>query len=47
MLCNDLGVWDEGGGEEGPRGRGCVCTELVHFVVKQKVTQYCQAIIFK
>ena len=29
VLCNDLGAWDEGGGEEGPRGRGCVCVHIV------------------
>ena len=37
-----------GWGEEGPRGRGIyVYTLLIHFVVQQKLTQFCKAIMLQ
>ena len=50
MLCNNLEGWDREGGrkaqEEGDMGM-YVCIWLIHFVVQQKLTQYCEAIILQ
>ena len=52
MLCDDLEGWDredgrevQEGGDEGIWGR--VCIWLIRFVVQQKLTQYCEAIILQ
>ena len=46
----DLQGWDKEDGreaqEEGDMGT-CVCTWLIHFVVQQKLTQYCEAIVLQ
>ena len=54
MLCDDLGggirVWDRGGGREVQEGGDVgiyVCLWLIHFVVQQKLTQYCEAVILQ
>ena len=47
MLCNDLDGWDREGGREAQEGGEMgvyVCIWLIHFVVQQKLTQYCEAI---
>ena len=50
MLCDDLERWDREGGRE-TQERGdmgmYVCIWLIHFVVKQTLTQYCEAIILQ
>ena len=50
MLCDDLEGWDREDGrepqEEGDMGTG-VCISLIRFVVQQKLTQYCEAIIIQ
>ena len=47
MLCDDLEGWDREDGREAQK-RGdtgtCVCIWLIHFVVQQKLTRYCEAI---
>ena len=50
MLCDHLEGWDREGGRETQEGRGygdrCICICIaVHFVVKQKLTHHCKAII--
>ena len=52
MLCDDLEGWMEGGGVGGGLKREgiggiyvCIC--LIHFVVQQKLTKHCEAIILK
>ena len=50
MLCDDLERWDREGGREPQEGGDmgtCVCIWLIHFVVQQKLTQYCEAIILQ
>ena len=50
MLCDDLEGWDkEGGREDQEEGdiEVYVCIWLIHFVVQQKLTQHCKAIIFR
>ena len=37
MLCDGLEGWDGGGLEGGPRVRGHAYTQLIHFVVLQKL----------
>ena len=47
-LCNDLEGWDREGGGEAQEGGDVgiyVCIWLIHFVVQQKLTQYCEVII--
>ena len=47
-LCNDLEGWDREGGREAQEGGDVgiyVCIWLIHFVVQQKLTQYCEVII--
>ena len=45
MLCDDLDGWMGVEWEGSQRGRGYVYIELIHFVVPQKLTQHCKAII--
>ena len=50
MLCDDLEGWDREGGREAQEGGDmgtCVCIWLIHSVVQQKLTQYCEAIILQ
>ena len=51
MLCDDLEEWD-GGSEMGGGFKReeiyiYIYTQLVHFVVRQKLTQHCKAIILQ
>ena len=48
MLCDDLEGWDREDRREAQEGGDagtCVCIWLIRFVVQQKLTQYCEAII--
>ena len=48
MLCDILEGWDQEGGREVQEGGYMgiyVCIWLIHFVVPQKLTQHCEAII--
>ena len=50
MLCDDLEGWDREDGREAQEGWDVgtdVCIWLIHFVVQQKLTQYCEAIILQ
>ena len=50
MLCNDLEGWDREDGREAQEGGDtgtCVCIWLISFVVQQKLTQYCEAILLQ
>ena len=50
MLCSDLERWDREGGREAQEGGDMgiyVRIWLVHFVVQQKLMQYCEAIILQ
>ena len=50
MLCDDLEGWDREGGREAQEGGDMgiyVCRWLIHFVVQQKLTQHCEAIILQ
>ena len=50
VLCDDLEGWDREGGRETQEGADMeiyVCIWLIHFVVQQKLTQYCEAIILQ
>ena len=50
MLCDDLEGWDREGGREAHEGGDMgiyVCIWLIHFVVQQKLAQYCEAIILQ
>ena len=50
MLCDHLEGWDKEGGREMQEGGDMgmyVCIQLIHFVVQQKLTQRCKAIILK
>ena len=50
MLCDDLEGWDGEGGREAQEGGDMgmyVHIELIHFVVQQKLTQHCKAIILQ
>lgn len=42
-LCDDL----EGGMVGGEREGVCVCIELINFIMRQKLTQLCKAIILQ
>ena len=50
MLCNDLEGWDSEDGREAQE-RGdigiYVYIQLIHFVIQQKLTQHCKAIILQ
>ena len=42
--------WDREGGRETQEGGDmgtCVCIWLIHFVVQEKLTQYCEVIILQ
>ena len=48
MLRDDPEGWDREDGREAQEGGDmgtCVCIWLIHFVVQQKLTWYCEAII--
>ena len=50
MLCNDLEGWDREDVREMQEGGDMgtyACIWLIHFVVQQKLTQYCEAIILR
>ena len=50
MLCDYLGGWDREGGRETQEGVDMeifVYVELIHFVIKQKLTHHCKAIILQ
>ena len=50
MPCDDLAGWDREDGREAQEGGDMgteVCIWLIHFGVQQKLTQYCEAIIFQ
>ena len=50
MLCDDLERWgreNEREAQEGGDMGTCVCIWQIHFVVQQKLTQYCEAIILQ
>ena len=50
MLCDHLEGWDREGGRETKEGEDMgiyVYIQLIHFVIKQKLTQRCKAIILQ
>ena len=50
MFCDDLEGWDREDGRKATEGGGmgtCICIWLMHFVLQQKLTQYCEAIILQ
>ena len=50
MLCDDLEEWDREGGREVQEGGDVgiyVYIYLIHFVIQQKLTQHCKAIILQ
>ena len=50
MICDHLGGGDREGGRETQEGGDMVIyvyIQLIHFVVQQKLTQHCKAIIFQ
>ena len=50
MLCDDLERWDREDGREAQWGGDmgtCVRIWLIRFVVQQKLTRYCEAIILQ
>ena len=50
MLCDPLEGWDREGGRETQEGGDMgiyVYVELIHFVIKQKLTHQCKAIILQ
>ena len=50
MLCDDLEGWDREGRRETQEGGDMgiyVCIWLIHFVVQQKLTQHCKAIVLQ
>ena len=50
MLCDDLDGWAREGGRETQEGGDMgiyVYMWLIHFVVQQKLTQYCKAVILQ
>ena len=50
MLCDHLEGWDRDGGRETQEGGDMgiyVYVELIHFVIKQKLTHHCKAIILQ
>ena len=50
LLCDDLEGWDREDGREAQEGGdmgSCVCIWLISFVVQQKLTRYCEAIILQ
>ena len=50
MLCDHLEGWDRDGGREMQEGGDmgiCVYVWLIHFVIQQKLTHHCRAIILQ
>ena len=48
VLCEDLGRWDWGGeGGKSKREGIYAYIQLIHFVVQQKLVQYCKPIILQ
>ena len=50
MLCEDLEGCDREGGREAQEGGDMgmyVCTWPIHFVVRQRLAQYCEAVILQ
>ena len=48
MLCGDVGGCDGDGVGERSKWEGlCVYIQLIHFIVQQKLTQHCKAIILQ
>ena len=50
MLCDHLEGCDREGGRETPDGGDmgiCEYVELIHFVIQQKLTKHCKAIILQ
>ena len=50
MLCDQLEEWDREGGREMQEGGDMgtyVYVSLIHFVIKQKLTHHCKAIILQ
>ena len=50
MLCDDLEGWDREGQREAQEGGDMVVyayIQLIHFVVQQKLTQHCKAMILQ
>ena len=50
MLCDDLEGWDKEGEREAQEGGDVgiyICIQLFHFVVQQKLTHHCKAIILQ
>ena len=50
MLRYDLEGWDREDGREAQEGGDmgtCVCIRLIQFVVQEKLTQYCEAVILQ
>ena len=50
MLCDHLEGWDREGGSEAQEGEDMgiyAYIQLIHFVVQQKLTQHCKAIILQ
>ena len=50
MLCDHLEGWDREGGREAQEGGDMVIyvyVYLIHFVIKQKLTHHCKAIILQ
>ena len=50
MLCEDLEGWDREDGRGAQEGWDIgtyVCMWLISFIVQQKLTQYCEAIILQ
>ena len=48
MLCDDLEGWDREGRRETQEGGDMgiyVYIQLIHFILQQKLTQHCKAII--
>ena len=50
MLCDHLEGWDREGGREAQEGGDMEmyeCMSLIHFVVRQRLAQYCEAVILQ
>ena len=47
LLCDDLDGWDGGGGGRSKREGIQVYIQLIHFIVQQKLTQHCKAILLQ
>ena len=50
VLCDHLEGWDKEGGRETQEGGDMgiyICIQLIHFVIQQKLTHHCKAIILQ